>query len=122
MLNSSMIKSLEELNVYRLSMDLAMEIFFICEKFPIHEKYSLVSQLTRAARSIPLNIAEGWGRRVYSNEFKKSLIYSMGSVEETKAALELAFKYNYLTEEKFQKLIISYKMVAAQLHNLSKNW
>lgn len=117
-----MIKSLEELNVYRLSMDLAMEIFFICEKFPIHEKYSLVSQLTRAARSIPLNIAEGWGRCVYSNEFKKSLIYSMGSVEETKAALELAFKYNYLTEEKFQKLIISYKMVAAQLHNLSKNW
>lgn len=117
-----MIKSLEDLNVYRLSMDLAMEVFSICENFPVHEKYSLTSQLTRAARSVPLNIAEGWGKRVYSNEFKKSLIYSLGSVEETKSALELAFRCNYLAEEKFLKMIIDYKIVAAQLHNLSKNW
>lgn len=117
-----MITKLEDLHVYNLSLDLAMQVFELSKNFPIAEKYSLTSQLTRAARSVPLNIAEGWGRGIYSNEIKKSLVYSQGSVEETKTALELAYKCNFITEERFNELYNEYKKVAAQLYKLYWNW
>lgn len=117
-----MVYKLEELHVYDLSVKLTMDIFSLSRTFPSDEKYSLASQLNRAARSVSLNIAEGWGRRIYPAEFKKSLVYSLGSVEETKSALSFAHLCGFITLEKFDHLRIQYKMVAAQLHKPYNNW
>ncbi|MBK8140179.1 MAG: four helix bundle protein [Chitinophagaceae bacterium] len=72
-----------------------MDIYHLAKNFPKEEKYSLTDQIIRSSRSISANIAEGWGKRVYENEFRKYLIYSMGSLEETKVWL-LFFKRLWL--------------------------
>lgn len=54
------IKDHRDLKVYRLSFDLAMEIFQITISFPKEEKYSLTDQIKRSSRSVSANIAEAW--------------------------------------------------------------
>jgi len=52
----------KDLNVWKVAMDLAVKVYNITRDFPDTEKYGLISQLQRAAISIPSNIAEGSGR------------------------------------------------------------
>jgi four helix bundle protein len=52
----------KDLTVWRKAMDLAKEVYRIVQWLPREEAYGMRSQLTRAAISIPANIAEGWTR------------------------------------------------------------
>ncbi len=54
-----MIKSYKDLEVYRLSFELAMEIFELTRNFPKKEVYSLTSQIVCSSRSVSANITEG---------------------------------------------------------------
>lgn len=117
-----MIKSFSDLEVYQLSYKLSMEIFKISEHFPVSEKYSLTSQIVRSTRSISANIAEGFGRRVYQAEFKKHLIYSAGSLEESKVWLNFAKDCKYITPEQFNLLQIKADEIGAKLYKLYINW
>jgi four helix bundle protein len=85
-----MIKTVLDLEVFNISYKLAMDIFSASSSFPKSETYSLTDQITRPSRSIPANIAEGWGKRTYENDFKKHLTYAMGSLEETKVWLNFS--------------------------------
>ena len=58
------IHSYRDLIVWRKSIELVVVVYEATEKFPKHELYGLVSQMRRAAVSIPSNIAEGYRRRV----------------------------------------------------------
>lgn len=60
-----MIKTVFDLEVFKLSYDLAMEIFRATRSFPKEERFSLTDQVVRSSRSIAANIAEGWGKRTY---------------------------------------------------------
>ena len=99
-----MIKTVLDLEVFKLSYQLAMEIFNVSRHFPKEERYSLTDQAVRSSRSISANIAEGWGKRIYENEFKRHLIYAMGSLEETKVWLYFAKYCLYLPVETFDGL------------------
>ena len=59
-----MIKSYQDLRVYQISYQLALQVHQLTLKFPDFERYELGSQLRRAATSIPINIAEGYGKKV----------------------------------------------------------
>ena len=85
-----MIKTVSDLEVFQLSYNFAMDIFRITRTFPKEERYSLTDQLIRSSRSISANIAEGWGKRIYENDFKRHLTYAIGSLEETKVWLLFA--------------------------------
>ena len=117
-----MIKTVLDLEVFKLSYQLAMEIFNVSRHFPKEEKYSLTDQVVRSSRSIPANIAEGWGKRVYENDFKKHLIYSMGSLEETKVWLYFAKDCLYPSVETFDSLNKKYDELGARIYKLYENW
>ena len=58
----SYVKSFKELEVYKLSRELAKEIFILSKTFPHEEKYSLTDQMRRSSRSVGAQIAEAWER------------------------------------------------------------
>jgi len=82
-------KSHKRLDVWHKSFELAKLIYEVTKKFPSEEKYGLVSQLRRAAVSIPSNIAEGSARQT-----KKDALYlfvvARGSLSELDTQIELA--------------------------------
>ena len=60
-----MIKNVNDLKVYQMAYQLAMEIFEITKKFPKEEIYSLTDQMRRSSRSVAINIREGYAKRKY---------------------------------------------------------
>ena len=81
----------------------------------------MISQIRRAAVSIPLNIAEGFGRQS-KNEFKRFLQIALGSLYETKTLIELSKDLKYLNNEKYLYLLEQYEILAKRLYTLIKKW
>ena len=117
-----MIKAVSDLEVFNLSYNFAIDIFKITRSFPKAETYSLTDQLIRSSRSISANIAEGWGKRIYENEFKKHLVYAMGSLEETKIWLLFARDSGYITTEAYEKFNLKLDEIGAKPYKLYENW
>ena len=67
------IKTHKELEAYRLSFDVAMEIFKISKSFPKEETYSLTDQIRRSSRSVSANLAEAFRKRRYPKHFVSKL-------------------------------------------------
>ena len=79
-------------------MDLAVEVYRLSSGFPRYELYRITSQLTRAATSVPANIAEGNGRGS-ARDYARFLSIAKGSLNETETFIRLAIRLEYLTEE-----------------------
>jgi four helix bundle protein len=62
MVSTQSTNTLEDLEVWKLSRKLRIELVELARRLPSEEKYRLTDQLIRAARSITNNIAEGYGR------------------------------------------------------------
>ncbi|PCJ23030.1 MAG: diversity-generating retroelement protein bAvd family protein [Flavobacteriales bacterium] len=114
--------SYRDLEIYKRSFKMAMDIFWITRKFPKEEVYSLTSQIVRSSRSISANITEGWAKREYENVFKQHLIHALGSNSETENWLDFAFECNYLTKEDYQQLKDEINQVGKMLTKLHQNW
>ena len=97
------VKSFEELNAWRKAHELVLAVYRVTAKFPKDERFGVVSQLRRAASSIPANIAEGFGRRS-TKDFLRYLEISGGSLEETRYFLRLSLDLHYLEEAEFKSL------------------
>lgn len=102
-------------------MDFVVEIYQICTHLPAEEKYGLVSQLKRAAASIPSNISEGAGRAT-NPQFQHFLEYAMGSCNEVITQIELSFRLKFISEDQRDKLIDEafqiYKMILGFYNSL----
>lgn len=117
-----MIKSYKDLEVYKLSYRLAMEIFLLTSKFPKEEVYSLTSQIRNSSRSIVANIAEGWAKRRYENIFKRHLIDAIGSCEETKVWIDFSEDCKYISNTEHQRLVQNYEELGKMLNGLLQKW
>ena len=117
-----MIQSYKDLKVYQMSYLLAMDLFWITKKFPREELYSLTDQIRRASRSVSANIVEGWAKRYFENIFKKHLLDSIGSCEETKIWLDFALNCEYLTKDQHQKSMNRCEEISKMLNALFENW
>ena len=93
----------EDLEVYKLSKQFALDIYKLSKKLPDEEKFGLTSQMRRAATSILLNIVEGTSRRS-KKDFAIFIERSIGSLLETKTILELAVGIGYMEEGLVEKL------------------
>ena len=95
--------SFQDLRIWQESMDLALEIYRATSGFPRHETYGLVSQMRRAAVSVPSNIAEGKEHRS-DPEFVRFLFHARGSLLELQTQLLIARRLQYLSEAEVDKL------------------
>jgi four helix bundle protein len=82
-------KPYRDLFIWRASVDLAVQIIALTEKFPQRQRYVLADQMQRAAVSVPSNIAEGKGRHT-SRELRHFLATARGSLYELDTQLEIA--------------------------------
>jgi len=80
--------------VWRKGIQLVKEIYKLTKPFPTDEKFGLVSQMRRAAVSIPSNIAEGQARKT-TGEFIQFLSHAEGSLAELDTHLVLAVELGY---------------------------
>ncbi|MEN9464611.1 MAG: hypothetical protein RL217_792 [Pseudomonadota bacterium] len=79
----------QELDAWQHAMELSVAIYHLTANFPDNERYGLVSQMRRAAVSVPSNIAEGHGRDS-ELEFKRFLLIARGSLAELETQWLLA--------------------------------
>ena len=94
----------KKLLAWQLADTLAKKVYKVTAKFPREELYGIVSQLQRAALSVPLNIVEGYARN-NKNEFRQFLRIALGSLAEVGYLLEFSFEQKFLTENEFQELM-----------------
>jgi four helix bundle protein len=89
---------------WQKAMELVTEIYRITRDFPRGELYGLVSQLRRAAVSVPSNLAEGYGRNS-RNEFHQFVGVARGSLAEIETQIEIAKNLHYVSEESSSELL-----------------
>ena len=111
---------LEELNVYRLSMDFGEEVWAIVAKWNYFQKDTIGKQLVRAADSIAANLSEGFGRYHFRESINFSY-YSRGSLYETKTWLTKALNRGLLPEDQYNKFTLDIKTIAIKLNNYIKS-
>ena len=87
-----------ELMVWRKAMNMVVQVYRLTDRFPRSELYRLTSQVTRAAASVPANIAEGNGRAT-RKDYAHFLAIAKGSLNETETFLFLAMRLGYLRDE-----------------------
>ena len=113
-----------DLLVWKKGMALAKQIYQITQAFPETEKFGLVSQMRRAAVSVPSNVAEGQARNT-TGEFVQFLSHAVGSVSELDTQLTLSVELEYCSQEKAQEaqaLILELrKMLTALRKKLSNS-
>jgi four helix bundle protein len=111
---------LEELNVYRLSMEMAERIWEIVVKWDYFTKDTVGKQLVRAADSIAANLSEGYGRYHYK-ENTNFCYYSRGSLSETKTWLTKAHNRNLIPDESFESFNKEIDDIGIKLNNYIKS-
>ena len=77
------------LTAYKEAMSLAATVYEVTKRMPREELYGLVSQLRRAAVSVPSNIAEGYGKSS-TGEYLSALGHARGSLFEIETQVEIA--------------------------------
>jgi len=98
---------------------MVIEIYDITKTFPSDEKFGLISQIRRAAVSIPANIAEGAARQS-DKEFCNFLSIAQGSASELETELLIAKRLNYISVEKYQTIYAEVNTVARMIVGLSQ--
>ena len=83
--------SYKDLTVWQKAMDLVLMVYRITKLFPKEELFVLVSQMRRAAISIPSNIAEGYTRRT-RKEYIQFVQTAFGSAAELETQLEISWR------------------------------
>ncbi len=102
----------KKLDVWKGAMNITYSIYSLTNNYPDEERFGLVSQMRRAAISIPCNIAEGAARQG-KREFKNFVSMAQGSLSELDTQLELSVSLGYIDREKFE-------MVTPQLSRVDR--
>src|SRR3989339_35016 len=111
---------LEELNIYRISIELGEEIYCIVDKWDNFSKKTIGIQLMRAVDSIAANIAEGFGR-FHFKEVNNFSFYARGSLFETKTWVTKANNRGLIDVQKFNEFENTIKDLSVKLNNYIKS-
>ena len=116
----SRLKSYQDLEVWKKSIDLAEKVYRLSAQFPREEKYGLSSQVRRSVVSIAANIAEG-AERQGTKEFLQFLGIASGSLAETETFLILARQLGMATSGQIDPLLNQAGEVGRMLNGLKRS-
>jgi four helix bundle protein len=88
----------KKLRAFQLADELALAVYQLTTDFPKEEQYGLISQLKRAAVSVPSNIVEGCARDSQA-DYLRFLYIAFGSLRELHYQLELSKRLEFLSED-----------------------
>ena len=118
------IEKFEELEVWKISMDLCADIYRLTNTELLSKDFGLKDQIRRSAVSVPSNIAEGY-ERDSKNQFIYFLVIAKGSCGELRTQLKIARMLNYLTEAEYitinEKCISTSKQLAGFIKYLKQH-
>ncbi len=98
------INKYEDLEVWKLSMDLCLEVYNATNQEQFSKDFGLKDQIRRCSVSIPSNIAEGF-ERDSTNQFLYFLTIAKGSAGELRTQLIIASRLNYIDSTQFELLV-----------------
>jgi len=116
-MKKSRIKSVWDMDVFKLAHELTLKIYKITSKFPKIEIYALASQMRRAAFSILTNIAEGAARNSKA-EYRRFVSIAKGSAGEISYQIILSRDLGYIDPDNCRILIDDYNRVGRMLTRL----
>jgi four helix bundle protein len=120
-------KSYRDLDIYKESKRLAIEIHKLSLTLPKLEMYEEGSQIRRSSKSVTSNIVEGYGRGRYKADFIKHLVYSQSECDETIVHLDFLFETGSLTDKsKYEELNREYDSLSRRINKFTQwvevNW
>lgn len=118
-------KSYKDLEIYTMAYDYALDIHQMTMELPDYELYEQGSQIRRSSKSIKDNIAEGYGRRRYKNEFIRFLIFAHSSCDETISQLNMINDIHF-QDAPLNNLVEKYDKLGRKLNKfiqyVEENW
>ncbi len=92
----------KDLHVWQQSIEMVTSLYKVTMTFPKDELFGLVSQIRRAAVSVPSNIAEGYARGT-DREKLHFLRISSGSMSEIETQLMLSLNLGYMSQDSYNE-------------------
>lgn len=111
------LRSFTDLTVWQLASEFSKEMAQMVKTFPRQEQYVLADDLLRAARSVPADISEGWGR-VFPKEKISFYNIANGSAEECANHLIEGYNNGYIDEKTNKLYQKKLHIIAVKLTNL----
>jgi four helix bundle protein len=111
---------LEELNVYRMAMELGNDVWTIVFSWDYFERSTIGKQLVECTDSIAANISEGFGRYHYKDA-RNFFYYARGSISESKTWIKKAHSRNLIEHNRYQELLIKLDHTQAMLNSLIRS-
>ena len=110
----------KELNIWKKSIDLSVEVYELTKSFPDSEKFGLVSQLRRCVVSIPSNIAEG-SSRSSDKDFARFLQIALGSAFELETQILISEKVLKFDKVKIAELTTKILEIQKMINGFKKS-
>ena len=113
--------SYKDLMVYEKSYNIAREMYKEMSHLPKEEMFGLISQIKRASTSVPLNIAEGYGKGAAGKELARFLMMARGSCAEMEVLISFCKDFGYIDSAKADEYTERYTEVGKMLTGLIKS-
>ena len=112
-------KNYKELMIWRKGIELVKVIYGLTNSFPKEEKYGIISQITRAAVSIPANIAEG-SSRISDKDYCRFLQIALGSAFEVQTYLVIAKEMGWIDENDYNQAEVFLEEEIKMIHGFKR--
>jgi four helix bundle protein len=96
-------KNFKQLIMWQKGIQIVKRVYEVAKEFPPEEKYGMISQMTRAAISIPANISEGSSRNS-EKDYARYLQLALGSAFELQTYLVISMEMNWIKEKDIKEV------------------
>ena len=113
------IRNFKDLDIWKMGKLLVLEIYRTTSIFPKEELFGIVSQMRKAALSIPSNVAEGFNR-FHNKEYRQFLFIALGSCAELETQVEISNELGYMNNALRSEILERIDHETRMIRNLIK--